>query len=292
MPNHLDPPGPDGPPAWLEVSLVLEDQAQGRRACRLLRRAGARHLWQGSGLLRALWPDTPRVRAELAGLAAEPGLPVPRMEAFQAPDPLVHWQAPPRDQVHPRLALAPAWAGVPAGPGVLVIDPLTAFGAGDHPSTRLNLWLLAEALAEGGLAPGARAADVGAGSGVLALALVLLGGLQVLALDPDPASQRAVERNRRLNPLAGPGVRFIRDTHQALAGRFPLIAANLPGPLLLVVAPRLAACLEPGGDLVVSGFRREFAPRVEEAYAARGVAVAVGAWQGDWVGLRLRRGGE
>ena len=87
----------------------------------------------------------------------------------------------------------------PMRPGVieLVIDPGQAFGTGAHPTTRLCLELLLE------LEPRGSFADLGCGSGVLAIAAAKLGFGPVTALDSDRAAvdgdarQRARQRRRR-----------------------------------------------------------------------------------------------
>lgn len=277
-----------GCPGWLEVSLSPALAQERRELVRAMRRGGAVCLWAPPGQARGIWPDTPQAREAIAALPLPAGAAAPLVEGFQALDPKVRWAQPPCQRLHPRLKLAEAWSGLPASADTLVIDPLTAFGAGDHPSTRLNLRLLAELLSAdppAGVRAGAWAADVGAGTGVLALAMALLAGLKVLALDPEAASARAVARNRALNPLAGPLVHFVRGYHDILGGRVPLIAANLPGPILLTVAEHMTGCLAPGGRLVASGFREEFAPRLEEHCAGLGLRAVQRAREAGWEGI-------
>lgn len=269
--------------AWLltRQPVALRDLA--RRLLRWTRQNGAAATWLEGAALIAVWPEDDAGRRALEKLAELAGQPA-QVARILGPDPRAAWQAPPLDRIHPRLALTPAWSGLPAGPEVLVIDPLTAFGAGDHPSTRLNLLLLARLLDQEPPPAGSWAADVGAGTGVLALAMSLLAGLKVAAIDPDPAAARATTRNRGLNPLAGGRVAFIRATHAVLAGPLPLIAANLPGPLLLAVAPHVTRCLAPGARLVVSGFRQEFAPDVQRALVGLGLERRDQATQAGWTG--------
>jgi len=276
--------------SWQEVRVRFCLAEEGRRLKREMRRLGAVLFWLAPGELRAVWPRGEGARRALARLEelVEPDL--LRWRRFSAPDPRSAWRRPQPDWITPQLGLAPAWARVPAGPKVVVIDALTAFGAGDHPSTRLNLLLLARLRQEGRRpSPGAWLADVGTGTGVLALGMGLLFEAPVLALDPDPASRRAVRRNRALNPLAAPWVRFVLGTHQCLGGRFPVMAANLPEPLLCAVLERLADCLETGGRLVVSGFRGQAAGKVEEEARRAGLVATARAEQLGWTGLILER---
>ncbi|MFH1059016.1 MAG: 50S ribosomal protein L11 methyltransferase [Pseudomonadota bacterium] len=268
---------------WLEARVPVRLQAQGQALARWLKMSGAAVVWRQEGQLRAVWPAGEAGRAAAAELARRAGE-AAQVHEFCAPDPRAAFSRPPEDPIHPGLALTPAWSGLPPTPSRLVIDPLTAFGAGDHPSTRLNLLLLSRLLAADAPPAGAWAADVGAGTGVLALAMALIAGLQVAAMDPDPAAARATARNCGLNPLAGGRVHFVRATHAALAGRLPLIAANLPGPLLIHTAPHLAGCLAPGGRLVVSGFRDEFAGQAAEVFGGLGMVLQDEATQAGWTG--------
>lgn len=286
--NHVrkDPESP-----WLECGFEADSGEAARRLARRCRRLGAALVWQQERGVRAVWADDPPAASALDALAAE-GWPPPAGSRFRAADPRQAWRRAASRPVGTDLALAPAWMGLAASPSLVVIDPLTAFGAGDHPSTLLNLELIASVLAgELGTPPlaGDWAADVGAGTGVLAVALAARGGLMVAAVDPDPAARRAVARNLDLNPLARGRVCFAQATHAALGGSFPVVAANLPGPLLLDLAPELAARTAPEGRLIVSGLRDELAGRVQEALTDQGLTPLARRSLHGWSGLALRR---
>lgn len=93
------------------------------------------------------------------------------------------------------FAVRPPW--LEPGPGTdLVIDPVHTFGSGSHPSTRLALALLAERIT-----PGMRVADLGAGSGILAVAAATLGAT-VVAIESDPQAEAAIGENAALNGVA------------------------------------------------------------------------------------------
>ncbi len=275
---------------WLEARFRLPTAQEGRALGRRLRREGALRLMQQGPELISLWSCTDSLAERLGALAAEHHLDPPRLLPLAGPDPAAAWSSPRPLPLGPGLALAPAWMGLAATPEILVIDPGTAFGAGDHPSTLLNLELLARLLAGewGGLPPGP-AADVGAGTGVLALAVALKGGRPVLALDPDPASRRATARNRALNPLAGPLVGFVLGDHRALAGPCALVAANLPGPILRLAGPTLTRALAPGGWLVISGFRQEAGGDMISFFSGLGLEARAERPEGGWLALGLSK---
>jgi ribosomal protein L11 methyltransferase len=98
-----------------------------------------------------------------------------------------------------RSVVVPSWQEYQPKPDdiVLKLDPGMAFGTGLHPTTRLCVALL-----EQYVTPGASTLDLGCGSGILAVAAVLLGARPVLALDTDPIAVTATQQNAALNGVA------------------------------------------------------------------------------------------
>jgi ribosomal protein L11 methyltransferase len=95
-----------------------------------------------------------------------------------------------------RIEVRPPWeeAGEPLS---IVINPGMAFGTGLHETTAGCLELLVEEVR-----PGARVADVGCGSGILAIAAARLGAADVLATDVDPLAVEATQQNIDSNGVA------------------------------------------------------------------------------------------
>ena len=158
-----------------------------------------------------------------------------------------------------RLYIRPPWEQPAVRPGVLevVIDPGQAFGTGTHPTTRLCLELLLELEERGSLA------DLGCGSGVLAIAAAKLGFDPVIALDADRAAVAAAERNARDNAVRLAGVeRF--DLRAQAPPAADVLAANLMRPLLLRVAELIE---ERPRALILSGLLDEEADEVAAAFA-------------------------
>ncbi len=187
--------------------------------------------------------------------------------------------------VSPRVWLVPAWSSPPPGARgtVLWIDPGMAFGAGDHPTTRLCLRIV-EALAAGGGVP-APVLDVGTGTGVLALATAALGARRVDALDIDPFGFAACRRNARRNRLEG-RVRPLLLSLDLVEAAYPLILANLVAGQLEALAGDLRRLLRPGGRLVVSGFQVDEERRVLEALD---LAVEERGVEDGWLALTLAK---
>jgi ribosomal protein L11 methyltransferase len=184
-----------------------------------------------------------------------------------------------------RIVVRPTWRRHRRLPDdvVLALDPGMAFGTGLHPTTRLCLAAL-EALADAGGLRGARALDVGCGSGILAIASVRLGAASALGLDTDPIAVEATHANARRNGLA----RRIAVREGSVPSREPpfgVVLANLIASLLVTLAEDLAREVAPGGTLLASGIFVDRERDVREALEAAGLTVAGRRSEGDWIAL-------
>ncbi|MCL4501380.1 MAG: 50S ribosomal protein L11 methyltransferase [Deltaproteobacteria bacterium] len=137
-----------------------------------------------------------------------------------------------------------------AGEQVLTVQSNDAFPPG-HPSTRLCLDLLREALEE---APANRLLDVGCGAGVLSLAAAALGVPQVVAIDLALAAARATRENARQNGLAG-SILAVQGSTEAIGVPFDLVLANLPWEVQLDKVKELDRLAAAAGHLILAGFR-------------------------------------
>ena len=132
-----------------------------------------------------------------------------------------------------------------------------------------------------------RILDVGSGSGVLALAALRLGAERAVGYDTDPLAVEAALANAERNGLSD-GLEVRDGTLPAVAGeRYPLVLANLVAALLIELAARLAAHLEPGGALIASGIVADRADEVVAALEGAGLVVRERRDDGEWVALRL-----
>jgi len=113
--------------------------------------------------------------------------------------------------------------------------------------------------------------DVGAGSGVLAIAAAKTGA-KGLAIEIDHRAAAIAAINAKQNDV-GQSVRVIAgDGARYIAGQsFDLVFANILMRPLIKLAPKLVKAVAPGGTLILSGLLRTQAPLVREAYANRGL---------------------
>ncbi len=131
--------------------------------------------------------------------------------------------------------------------------------------------------------------DIGAGSGVLAIAAAKCGAAG-LAIEIDPRAAAIAEINAKQNKVAH-RVRVIAgDGARHIAGkRFDLVFANILMRPLIKLAPKLVPVVTPGGTLILSGLLRTQAPLVREAYASRGLVLTEQIPKEAWMTLVWRK---
>ena len=185
-----------------------------------------------------------------------------------------------------RLWVCPHHERVSVPDAVIVsLDPGLAFGTGTHASTALCLtWL--DAHMPGSPAPAERVIDYGCGSGVLAIAAARLGAAEVHAYDIDPQALIATTDNARANHVQA-RLR-VHASADALPCGTDVLLANILAAPLCALAPRFAALLRPGGQVVLAGLMAHEAMEVTAAYAACFDVVQFGERDG-WACLTGRR---
>jgi ribosomal protein L11 methyltransferase len=99
-----------------------------------------------------------------------------------------------------RFVFVPPWSSLENIPGgiCLQLDPGVVFGSGEHPTTRDSLQALLEVYE---LDIPKKVLDLGAGTGILALAAVSLGATKVSAVDWNPACAQTTQNNVVLNQM-------------------------------------------------------------------------------------------
>jgi ribosomal protein L11 methyltransferase len=159
-----------------------------------------------------------------------------------------------------RLYVRPPWEQPAVRPGVqeVVIDPGQAFGTGTHPTTRLCLELMLS-LPD----PRGSFADLGCGSGVLAIAASKLGFEPVSAFDADRAAVAATDANARANAVLLSRVERL-DLRSGPVPVADVVAANLMRPLLLRLSERMQAGVQ---TMVLSGLLEHEADEVAAAFS-------------------------
>ena len=225
---------------------------------------GSTPLWSATRIsaLFEAGVDLSALKQELASAFGPAVLERLRVETLQDQD----WERAWLDRFHPmqygrRLWVCPAGQRPPdhADAVLIDLDPGLAFGTGTHATTALCLqWLDRHPPVD------RQVLDYGCGSGILAIAALKLGAGAAWGVDIDEQALWASRENALRNAVAA-------DLKTALPEALPeqqfdLLLANILANPLMALAPRLAALVRPGGDLVLSGILCEQADAVRMAY--------------------------
>ena len=167
---------------------------------------------------------------------------------------------------------------------VTLVEPGSAFGLGDHPTTRGSMGLLCDLLTDDARPVGS-VLDVGCGTGVLAVLAAQLDVADVRAVDVSDAAITATTHNARLNGVAD---RIVADTTPLaeVDGDFDVVVANILAPVLVALADDLRRVTAPDGALVISGV---LASRHDHVLAALAPMTPVRSeTDGGWITIELR----
>ena len=232
--------------------------------------------------------DEARLSAGIGDHLAQRGFGSPRLEyqSLPARDWNVEWRryfTP--IQVTPRIVVHPPWLSAEAEIAISIL-PQMAFGTGGHESTRLSLMAL-----EKRITAGCSCLDIGTGSGVLAIAAVLLGATRVLALDTDRQAIDNARENldRNLTGRAQPELRNCSVEATQESG-FDLVVANIQSSVLAPILPVMGGRLVEHAALILSGLL----DREERAFCARLEEIGFGIHEVDreneWICVTATRG--
>lgn len=283
------------PERWLALSARSSSRESEDLLATSLVELGGRAVIEEAGTYTTFLPAPPEpgefathARARLVELTGLPDVQVTwRLQAHRDWEQLWKRGLGPR-RVSDRIIVAPTWDRPAAGPGevVVAIDPGMAFGTAEHATTRGCLRLL-----DGAVAPGARIADVGCGSGILSIAAAMLGSGPVLALDSDPFACEAARENAVANDVSATvRVRCAPATAELLRvdGPFDGIVANIEWNALRELLPILRAALAPRGWLLLGGVLLPQVPDVTARSLALGFTPGATDIEEEWWSGLLR----
>ena len=192
-----------------------------------------------------------------------------------------------------RLYVVPEWMrgeALPEGRTPLYLNPGLIFGTGSHGTTRLCL----EGV-ERYVEPGDRVLDLGTGSGILAIAALLLGAKEAVGCDIDPQAARVAAENASYNGVEESFRVYTGDVNrdqklkQALAGQYQLVLANIIADVIIPLAAVAGDYLAPGGRFLTSGIIESRAADVAAALTANGFVIVETRTREGWVSYTARK---
>jgi ribosomal protein L11 methyltransferase len=184
-----------------------------------------------------------------------------------------------------RLVIAPSWK-LPdrADERVVIrIDPGMAFGTGTHETTRLCLEEIEKRWQGGSLL------DVGAGTGILAIAAAKLAPQsKITAIDIDPLAVEVARENAAINDAANLDI-FAGQPKDCRDQKFDVVVANLTAEVIIDLADDLVACVADSGLIILSGILTSLAAGVERRLIESGLEIISRSEAGEWAAIVARK---
>jgi ribosomal protein L11 methyltransferase len=191
---------------------------------------------------------------------------------------LAEWKKHWRPTYIGRFVVAPPWerVEVPRSKAVIYIEPNMAFGTGTHPTTKLCLQAI-----EACIGPGDSFADVGTGTGILAIAAAKIAQAngwpraRIVGCDTDAGAITIARENALLNEV--PEIEYFAGSTDTIEAEFDVVAANLTARVILELLPNLLAITRK--RLILSGILVEQRRTIRDALgSARISETADGEW--------------
>lgn len=187
-----------------------------------------------------------------------------------------------------RVTLVPTWLEHRALPGdcVITMDPESAFGSGEHGSTRAALLLL-----DRWIKPGDSVIDLGTGSGILAIAAARLGAGRVIGVELDPEALPVAERNALRNGVERT-VRFLDGDAGAvtpLLGPADVAVSNILRLVNVALLPSIHRAVRNGGTAIFSGMEAAEATDFRAPLLAAGFQIMTEIIEDGWWAVAAER---
>lgn len=273
--------------SWWAIDVRAAPEHRAAIGAWLVSRTGNAVEERDDGVLVGFAADEASADLLLGELAREAPPTLAGRRALETVDWSVRW----REGLGPRrigrLTVAPSWTPLADGPEPLVVlDPESAFGSGEHGSTRTALILL-----DRHLHAGDRVLDLGSGSGILSIAAVKLAAVRATGIDNDPEANAVAERNAERNGVADRVV-FVQGDAGAitpLAGPAELICSNILRRANTALLPTIARALAPDGRAIFAGMELAERPAFRAALARGGYVPIDEATEAGWWGVAAQR---
>ena len=199
-------------------------------------------------------------------------------------------------RVSKRVVLKPPGMVYDSSSCDIVIDILkgSSFGFGDHPTTRLAIQGMEAALSENHdilNADNSLALDIGTGSGVLAIAAVLIGIKRAVGIDIDACARAEAQKNIKLNGLEH-RIKILDTSVEDITETYSLITANLRYPTLKRLCPHMAKITQKKGAVVVSGIKSDEVENLLDTFAQNSFQCIWKKFEKEWVGMVLNHSGS
>lgn len=189
-----------------------------------------------------------------------------------------------------KIAVVPDWIDYQPKPGEIIIklEPGSAFGTGTHQTTQLCMKALEKYLKQGD-----EVADIGTGSGILAVLAIKLGAKYVFGCDNDESVISVAKENARkneidTNPKAN-RITFQYITADKINRKFDFVCANILHFVLAEIMGDLKNITKSGGYISLSGILDDKKQMVLDAIERENLAIIEELHQDQWTSFVVRR---
>ena len=186
-----------------------------------------------------------------------------------------------------RIVIVPAWEKYTQQDGEIIVrmDPGMAFGTGTHETTRLVIKLL-----EKYISSGMRVADVGCGSGILAICASKLGAAECKAYDIDPVAVKVANENIKDSGLTNVTCEVSDLLRQVDKSEpYDVICANIVADIIIRMMPDVGALMNESSVILASGIIVERSQDVISAFDEHGFKIVERIDENGWCALAVMK---
>lgn len=183
------------------------------------------------------------------------------------------------------IAIVPSWIEYKPNEGetIIALDPGSAFGTGTHPTTQLCMLAI-----EKYVKVDDEMADIGCGSGILAICATKFGAASAVGIDNDELVIEVAKENAMRNKACCKCL-FEFNTADKLTDKFDFISANILHNILADIMPDLKVIMKDNAKMVLSGILDEKKQVVLDAIAQNDLKVVEETHQDVWVAFVVKR---
>ncbi|MDD3149788.1 MAG: 50S ribosomal protein L11 methyltransferase [Candidatus Gastranaerophilales bacterium] len=189
-----------------------------------------------------------------------------------------HWKP---QKIGNKIVICPSWEDYTPNENEIIInlDPGTAFGTGTHPTTRLCMVAL-----ENYIKGSEEIADIGMGSGILAISAIKLGAKSAEGVDNDTSVIEVANENAKINNCLEK-CNFYHGSSADVKGTYDIVVANILANVLINMMDELKRLMKPRAKLILSGINSEKSQEVQNSVKKTGMQVVEILKQEDWIAI-------
>ncbi len=188
-------------------------------------------------------------------------------------------------EIGEKLAIVPSWEKYENKNNrtILQIDPGAAFGTGTHATTSLCLEMLQNYVNDC-----TEMLDIGCGSGILAVASVLLGAKTAVGVDIDAQSVKTAKANAEINSVTDKTEFIVGDLAEKVSGKYSVVCANIVADVVIRLLGNVKNYMEENAVLIVSGIIDVREKDVLNAAEKQGFTVTEKRYKDNWCAFALK----